>query len=177
MADKVDPRLSTLIQWHRQLLARREPLANQLLELDEAIASLEQSQLPELFLELGVQDATLPDGTKCKLGDVLSASVAKRNTVEATKILDRIGAGGIAQRCVVFRFDADLKGDKVALGKLLKFSKEIRWPVEQKDEMNTATLKAVASAALKEGKLSPSELDLLGIWVTRKVAVKYPKED
>lgn len=171
---QADRRLVNLIARHAALLARREPLANQLQELDQSLRELEENELPELFAELGLQDAALPDGTNLKLANNLSASVAARNQAQARGILKRIGALGIAQTQVIFAFSTEQFAK--AAKDLLQFARIHKLPSEQKDVMNTTTLKAVVRDALEGGKLQPADLEILGVWITRKVSIKYPKE-
>ena len=169
----VQARLSLYLERYWGVRTEFEEVAVKADELRKQVRHYEEDVLPELLMEMGVAKCTAEDGSQITVKDVLSAAVSTRNEKEATRILKRIGAGDVSQHAVNFMFT---KAEKENLLKLLKWTKAEKVACESKTVINTATLKKVVAEALREGKLQPSDLDPLGVWLVHKAVVKAPKE-
>ena len=165
-------RLRTLVEGYRAAARRIDALEADLTAQRQLFATVAENQLPALLAELGVDALTLEDGARLQLTAVLSASVKDRDQAAAAPILRRIGAGDLLQQKAVFAFT---KAEQPQLKALLEYTRKHRLPVDLRDEINTATLKAVVRAALADGKLQPAELRTLGVFRVEKVLLREAK--
>lgn len=131
----------------------------------------DESALPALLLELGVDKVTLDDGTVVKRTESFTASVSQRNETAAARIFKRLKAGDLVQSAVAFTFG---ERDAVKLKGLLAWTKAQQVPCEVKSQVNTGSLKSWARAMLKEGRLQPDELATLGVFRLEHAEVKEP---
>lgn len=169
-----DPRLLTYVARLRQVYAAIKKQEEKSKELQAELQEVAQNLLPNIFAEFEITDLTLADGAKLKLGDHLTASISERNEKEAKRLLKKIKAEDIEQDVVTFKL---LPSEKKLKELLTKFATKQKLPYEVDVKVNAQTLKAVVRRALDAGQLSPKELPWLGVWVTKQVTLKEPKQD
>lgn len=162
----------------RQAIEWQGTIASLQSELDSAskdLAKVLDDQLPELMAELAIDEFKMQDGTKVKLVERFTASVSKRNEVQAAAIFKRLKAGDLVQYAMTMTFGAS--GDnRKTIQEIKAWSVKAKVPLDTKTVVNTATLKAWVRDQLHAGKLQPGELDALGVHVHNTVDVKQPKE-
>ena len=166
-------RLAGYIEQYWAEVSRRDFHSAEAQTHQQKIYELEMSTIPDLLRELNIQETTMEDGTKIKLGETFTASVANRNQIEAAKILRQIGAQDVMREVVTFEF----MGDEVEKCKVItEFASIQEVPFGIESKIHPSTLKKVVRDAMAEGKLNMGDLDTLGVVCTTKATIKARKE-
>ena len=155
-----------------EILGRISILANEMHQCDKDIANAElkvkqlkekhrqiaEEQLPELFMQVGMEELKTLSGLPLKLKNKVHTNISKGRKAAAIAWLDANGQGGMIKRRVIIDFD---KTQSEAVERLKKLI-DRGWPNNRTDlDVHAQTVRAFVTRQLKDGKTIPA--DVFGI--------------
>ncbi len=142
----------------------------QMKALKKDIQHLEQGQIPDAMLEIGLDKIELTDGTKVIVKPIVEGSIPKKNQPAASAYLRGLGAGDIIKNVITMAFSAGHDKEVAALAKRLEGDGYAPTVVES---VHVSTLKSWALEQIQAGK--ELDLKLLGLFHGRKAKITLPK--
>lgn len=147
-------------------------------ELNKEIKQIEQVDLPEALINLGLKNLTLASGSTIQLTEIITASIPETNKEEAHEWLRKNNFGDLIKNTVTVTFGKN--EDKYARD-LLELINEARkddslkcGSVENKESVHFQTLNAWVKNQLKDGKPIPTES--ISLYIGNIVKIKQPKD-
>ncbi len=166
------------------ILGRISTLADKMHQLDKDIAKSEQKtknlkaqhdqiaieQLPELFLQVGMEELRTRSGLPLKLKNKVHTNISKGRKPAAIAWLDLHGHGGMVKRSVIIDFN---KTEDEKVKRLLKLIGK-GWSQNRTElDVHGSTVKAFVVRQLAEGKKIP--FDVFGIHCVDTVEITSSK--
>ena len=135
----------------------------------ERLRKVQEEELPESMLALGLKSFTLSDGSKLDVKTFYRGNISKNKQTEAHEWLRDNNHADLIKNDVVCSFG---KGEDhnalVLMGKLT----EIGVDYENKKHVHASTLKAFVREQIEQGKELP--LDLLGVHIGQRSEIRRP---
>lgn len=154
-----------------EMVARKKLVAEAEAELKTAktrLEEIENKELPDLLIELGLTEIKLADGSKIEVKEQIKASITAENADAAFKWLRENDFAGIIKTGVSFEFD---RGDDEAAN---KFAGEVFEQFGQtpavKNTVHSMTLKSFVKEQIEAGTDIPRET--FGVYVFNQAVYK-----
>lgn len=163
--------VSVLADQIKNKQAEIEQLESQLKEKREALARIEEVDLPDLMLSLGLRDFTMVDGAKIKIEDVVRASISVSNRGEAFDWLTSNGHGDLIKKTVAVSLGREAPAEHITM--LQDMATGLGYSTAVTDKVEPSTLSAFVRGQLAEGANIPMEL--FGVYQGRKAVIKQKK--
>lgn len=132
-----------------------------------SLRKLEEDEMPGLLDEIGVSAITLTNGVRIYIDNSIHVSIAAVHKEEALKWLKDAGHGDLIKNEFNVKFNRN-EGNLV--GEFIGKAEELGLKYDNKEAVNTMTLKAFVKEQLKAGVKIPSEL--FGVFIKRIVKTK-----
>jgi hypothetical protein len=153
------------LQAHRE---EKSALENALSEIDKQIRALEEQEIPEKMLELGVSGFKLDTGESVEMKDNIRASIPEKYKDEAFAWLEKEGHGDLIKSEIKCSLD---RGDVEKANLILDILKQQGIEdAELKKAVHWGTLSSFVKEQLGQGAAIP--LEHLGVYQGKKVIIK-----
>lgn len=156
----------------KQLVAQRRvaELENIIALEKEGLRKIQEEELPESLLALGLKSFTLSDGSKLDVKTFYRGNINKNNLEKAHGWLRDNGHADLIKNDVTCSFGKGEDHDALVLmGKL----SEMDVDYENKKHVHSSTLKAFVKEQVESGKELP--LDLLGVHIGQRSEIRRQK--
>lgn len=179
-SDKLDM-VRSKVRETRDALLTQKAAQERVAEISKTLNDLYHKQLPDLFMEAGIDslgleaEGNLP-AFDTKLKPFYKASIPKDKEGEAFSWLEKQGHGDMIKNMFSVQFGM---GDNTKAKKLEAFLKKEKISYECGRGVPWNTLTAFVKEQIEDRKVKPSDLplDLLGAYVGRIVTIKPRKKD
>tara|TARA_R100001594_G_scaffold150529_1_gene212163 strand:+ start:945 stop:1481 length:537 start_codon:yes stop_codon:yes gene_type:complete len=156
-------------------LAKMQELAQEVLadlenklELAKAqLKTIQEVELPETMLALGLKSFTLSDGSKLEIKTFYRGNITKKNEAAAHAWLKENGHDDLIKNEVKCSFG---KGEDEEAAELMKVIEDFGADYENKKSVHPSTLKAFVREQIEEGGTLP--LDLLGVHIGQRSEIR-----
>ena len=153
-----------------ELQAKAADLENILALEKEKLKKVQEEELPESMLALGLNSFTLSDGSKLDVKTFYRGNIAKDRQEEAHDWLRDHNHADLIKNDVICSFGKGEDHDALVLmGKL----SDIGVDYENKKHVHASTLKAFVREQIEQGKELP--LDLLGVHIGQRSEIRRPQ--
>ncbi len=161
-------RLVSLSNSMTQKERRVEELEEELRTAKQELRDIQEEQIPDVMMELGVSDVTLTDGRKLTIKEDLHAKIADKNRQEAHAWMVEHGYGDIIKNQVVVNVET---GNQESLNSLLGIlSNNSYEDYSLKNNIHFQTLKKFVKENIEAGVDIP--LNLFGVFMSKKAQIK-----
>jgi hypothetical protein len=153
----------------KQLVAQAKvsDLENSLALEKERLRKIQEEELPETMLALGMKSFTLSDGSKLDVKTFYRGNINKNNTEKAHAWIRDNGHADLIKNDVTCSFGkGEDHGALVLMGKLT----EMNVDYENRKHIHSSTLKAFVREQIETGKELP--LDLLGVHIGQRSEIR-----
>ena len=156
----------------KQLVAQAKvsDLENQLELAKAQLTTIQEIELPESMLHLGLKSFTLSDGSKLDVKTFYRGNISKNRTEEAHDWLRDHDHADLIKNDVICSYGKGEDHDALVLmGKL----EEMNVDYENRKSVHPSTLKAFVREQIEMGKEIP--LDLLGVYIGQRSEIRRQK--
>ena len=161
-------RLVSLSNSMTQKERRVEELEEELRTAKQELRDIQEEQIPDVMMELGVSDVTLTDGRKLTIKEDLHAKIADKNRQEAHAWMVEHGYGDIIKNQVVVNVET---GNQESLNSLLGILNNNAYEdYSLKNNIHFQTLKKFVKENIEAGVDIP--LNLFGVFMSKKAQIK-----
>ena len=147
--------------------AKVSDLENQLELAKAQLTTIQEIELPESMLHLGLKSFTLSDGSKLDIKTFYRGNISEKNREEAHDWLRDRGHADLIKNQVVCSFG---KGEDHEALTLMGKLDELKFDYENKKSVHASTLKAFVREQIERGKTLP--LDLFGIHIGQRSEIR-----
>ena len=133
----------------------------------KALRELDEVELPDLMLQIGVKQIKLVTGETVTIKDMVAASISQANKAEAFQWLIDNNHGDLIKNEVKLKFS---RGEEEAADKIVKELLAKGLDPKQVKSVHSGTLSAFVKEQLSEGAEIPEKL--LGVYIGRKAIIK-----
>ena len=145
-------------------------LENTLALEKEKLRKVQEEELPETMISLGLKSFTLPDGYKLDVKTFYRGNISKNRTEEAHNWLRDHDHADLIKNDVICSYGKGEDHDALVLmGKL----EEMDVDYENRKHVHASTLKAFVREQIELGKELP--LDLLGVHIGQRSEIRRPQ--
>ena len=162
-------RIRKLAQEQRRREGQVESMQNDLAAMEKNLRQISDEELPNAMDTIGVTEVVTEDGLKVTVADDFTASASKRNFPAVMEHLERLNATGLVKHELVVPFDKDKDVEAAELKALLESE---GYAVNDKQDINTSSLKAFVKEQLQAGTIGPSDLPTFGVFTFRRAKIK-----
>jgi|19_taG_2_1085344.scaffolds.fasta_scaffold05962_3 hypothetical protein len=161
-------RLVTLSNSMTEKERKVEELEEELRRAKQDLRDVQEEQIPDIMMELGVTDVTLSDGRKLTIKEDLHCKIADKNRKEAHDWMIENGFGDIIKNQVVVNVET---GNQEALNSLLGVLSSNQYEdYSLKNNIHFQTLKKFVKENIEAGVDIP--LNLFGVFMSKKAQIK-----
>lgn len=161
-------RLVSLSNSMTQKERRVEELEEELRTAKQELRDIQEEQIPDVMMELGVSEVTLTDGRKLTIKEDLHAKIADKNRQEAHAWMVEHGYGDIIKNQVVVNVET---GNQESLNSLLGILNDNAYEdYSLKNNIHFQTLKKFVKENIEAGVDIP--LNLFGVFMSKKAQIK-----
>ena len=161
-------RLVSLSNSMTQKERRVEELEEDLRTAKQELRDIQEEQIPDVMMELGVSEVTLTDGRKLTIKEDLHAKIADKNRQEAHAWMVEHGYGDIIKNQVVVNVET---GNQESLNSLLGILNNNAYEdYSLKNNIHFQTLKKFVKENIEAGVDIP--LNLFGVFMSKKAQIK-----
>ncbi len=161
-------RLVSLSNSMTQKERRVEELEEELRTAKQELRDIQEEQIPDVMMELGVSDVTLTDGRKLTIKEDIHAKIADKNRQEAHAWMVEHGYGDIIKNQVVVNVET---GNQESLNSLLGILNNNAYEdYSLKNNIHFQTLKKFVKENIEAGVDIP--LNLFGVFMSKKAQIK-----
>ena len=161
-------RLVSLSNSMTQKERRVEELEEELRTAKQELRDIQEEQIPDVMMELGVSEVTLTDGRKLTIKEDLHAKIADKNRQEAHAWMVEHGYGDIIKNQVVVNVET---GNQESLNSLLGILNSNAYEdYSLKNNIHFQTLKKFVKENIEAGVDIP--LNLFGVFMSKKAQIK-----
>ncbi len=161
-------RLVSLSNSMTQKERRVEELEEELRTAKQELRDIQEEQIPDVMMELGVSEVTLTDGRKLTIKEDLHAKIADKNRQEAHAWMVEHGYGDIIKNQVVVNVET---GNQESLNSLLGILNNNAYEdYSLKNNIHFQTLKKFVKENIEAGVDIP--LNLFGVFMSKKAQIK-----
>ena len=161
-------RLVTLSNSMTEKERKVEELEEELRRAKQDLRDVQEEQIPDIMMELGVTDVTLSDGRKLTIKEDLHCKIADKNRKEAHDWMIENGFGDIIKNQVVVNVET---GNQEALNSLLGILSNNQYEdYSLKNNIHFQTLKKFVKENIEAGVDIP--LNLFGVFMSKKAQIK-----
>lgn len=139
--------------------------SNSLGVLSEELRSILEQKMPEIMMEVGIEQIKLTTGEKCTMKAFYSASIDKENPFPAFEWLKQNGHDSLIKNEVKASFG---KGEEEKVNKLMETLAPLGF--QNLKSVHASTLKAFVKEQVESGTPPPSEL--FHLYIGKKVTIK-----
>ena len=156
----------------KQLVAQAKvsDLENQLELAKAQLTTIQEIELPESILHLGLKSFTLSDGSKLDVKTFYRGNISEKNKERAHDWLRDSGHADLIKNQVVCSFGKGEDHDALTLMGQLK---KLKYDYENKKSVHPSTLKAFVREQIERGKTLP--LDMFGIHIGQRSEIRRQK--
>jgi hypothetical protein len=162
--------LSDLVSEHQDKSREIADFEDKIKELKAELRKIEENTLPDMMMQIGVEEITTTDGAVVSIKPLVTGSIPKKNEVEACKWLRENDHADIIIRKLSLSFS---KGQDKAAQKVFDDLVKKGWAPISTETVNHMTLKSWAKECFEEGVELP--IKLLGLYHGQKAQIKVPK--
>lgn len=158
--------ISLLAEAQLKLERQIEQTEEQLSKLNEQLAAIRDTKLPDAMSEVGMSSFKLRDGAAIIIQPFYQGKIPEGRETEAFKWLRDHNFDSIIKRNVVCAFG---KGQDELAAKLVKLLMKQRFEFQDKQSVHPQTMKAFIREQVEGGHNLPT--DLLGVYVGKRAKV------
>lgn len=162
--------LSTLTRKQLDIEASIADHEGYITELKGELKELQERQIPDVMMQIGVEEYTLSTGEKVSVKEIVEGSIAKDKKPEAFTWLRQNEFGDLIKNTISIAFDKDQ--DALA-DKISKELIEAGLVVDRSEGIHGGTFKSFVKEQIKDGLTFPP--DLFSIFQGRKAKITKPK--
>jgi hypothetical protein len=142
-------------------------LENSLALEKERLRKIQEEELPETMLAIGLTNFTLPDGYNLSVKTFYRGNINKNNTEKAHEWIRDNGHADLIKNDITCSFGkGEDHGALVLMGKLT----EMNVDYENRKHIHASTLKGFVKEQVEMGKVLP--LDLLGVHIGKRSEIR-----
>lgn len=133
----------------------------------EALKQISEEEMPALLDELGVSEVPFADGTKAYINNSIHVGIPERNKIEAFEWLRNNGHADLIKTELKVKFN---RKENNLIPEVKAKLEEFGIAFDDKEVVNTISLKAFVKEQIREGNSIPN--DLFGVYIRRCVEIK-----
>lgn len=163
-------RIGQKVSEHSSLKGQLESLEEQVKVLKEEIRRLEERDLPDLMLEVGLTTIKTDSGFQVEIGTVMSTTESASAMPRRIAFLRQTGNEELIKQNVSLQFG---KGMDEKANEAIMLLRGSGFAPTREEEVHTGSFKALIKELREQGKAIP--YDELGIYVAQKAIIKPVK--
>lgn len=160
--------LAALVEHHATLIGELDRLTFAMKSVNERIREIEESLIPDLMDELGIEKTKLANGVKVDIVNELTASVSKDRMPAVIEELRRQNADDMIKADIVAPMGKGADAERIRA--VMALLQDAGCESSCQRSVNTATLKAWLRRRIEDGQ--PTDLELFGAHLIRKAKIK-----